>query len=75
MPRKSRIDTVGALPYIIGRRIERKRIFQNESDRNDFLKRMFRDQQETETRCLAWVLMANHVLESYGISSISDTDG
>ncbi len=38
MPRKSRIDTPGALHYIIARGIDRKNIFKDDKDRDDFLK-------------------------------------
>jgi len=36
MPRKSRIDTPGALHHIIARGIERGRIFAEDTDRDDF---------------------------------------
>jgi putative transposase len=60
MPRKSRIDTAGALHHLIARGIERKRIFQNEFDRDDFLNRLSGLTRETDTRCFAWALTANH---------------
>jgi hypothetical protein len=37
MPRKLRIDAPGALHHIIGRGIERRGIFRNDRDREDFL--------------------------------------
>ena len=40
MPRKSRIDTPGALHHIIARGIERRPIFRDDQDRDDFLKRL-----------------------------------
>jgi hypothetical protein len=40
MPRKARIDAPGALQHIIIRGIERKRIFFDDRDRNDFLDRL-----------------------------------
>jgi len=40
MPRKARIDAPGALHHIICRGIERKRIFYDNADRNDFVKRI-----------------------------------
>jgi len=40
MPRKARIDAPGALHHIIVRGIERRKIFINDSDRNNFLDRL-----------------------------------
>ena len=40
MPRKARIDAPGALHHLILRGIERKRIFQDDTDRNNFLDRL-----------------------------------
>jgi putative transposase len=60
MPRKSRIDTPGALHHIIGRGIDRRRIFLNDADREDFLERLGRILTETKTTCYAWALMPNH---------------
>jgi len=50
MPRKSRIDTPGALHHIIARGI----------DRNNFLERLSDIIAGTETKCFAWSLMPNH---------------
>jgi REP element-mobilizing transposase RayT len=61
MPRQSRIDAPGALHHIIVRGIERKRIFVDDKDREDFLERMSALLQETRTLCYAWALMTNHV--------------
>jgi len=60
MPRKSRIDTPGALHHIIARGIERRRIFADDTDRDDFLKRLGTIISETETACYAWALIPNH---------------
>jgi REP element-mobilizing transposase RayT len=38
MPRQARIDAPGALHHIIARGIERRKIFYDEKDRDDFLK-------------------------------------
>jgi len=40
MPRKSRIDTPGALHHIIARGIDSKNIFKDDKDRGDFLERL-----------------------------------
>ena len=60
MPRKSRIDAPGALHHIIARGIERKAIFQDERDRDDFLERLETNLEESRTRCYAWALLPNH---------------
>ena len=40
MPRQPRLDAPGALHHIIGRGIERTRIFRIDLDREDFLSRL-----------------------------------
>ena len=60
MPRKSRIDVPGALHHIIGRGIERSKIFLNDEDRNDFLDRLANNLKRTKTSCYAWALLPNH---------------
>ncbi len=59
MPRKARIDAPGALHHIIIRGIERKAIFKNNTDRNNFVERLGQIISETDTGCYAWVLMTN----------------
>jgi len=61
MPRKARIDAVGALHHIIVRGIERQAIFKDRRDRQNFLSRLGTILSETTTPCYAWVLMRNHV--------------
>ena len=61
MPRQARIDSPGALQHIIIRGIERKSIFKNEADRQDFIDRLGKLLHDTETACYAWALMTNHV--------------
>ncbi len=60
MPRKSRIDAPGALHHIIARGIERRKIFSDDEDREDFLKRLETVLTETGTICYAWALIPNH---------------
>jgi len=43
MPRKSRIDAPGALHHIIVRGIERRKLFVDDTDRNNFLDRIVKD--------------------------------
>ena len=40
MPCRARIDVPGALHHVICRGIERRKIFREDSDRDDFLKRL-----------------------------------
>ena len=61
MPRKARIDAPGALHHIIIRGIERKAIFKDDTDRENFVERLGQNISETDTGCYAWVFMTNHV--------------
>jgi putative transposase len=49
MPRKSRIDAPGALHHIIVRGIERRKIFFDDADRNNFVDRIGSIVTETNT--------------------------
>jgi REP element-mobilizing transposase RayT len=60
MPLKARIDAPGALHHIIVRRIEHRRIFSNDEDRDDFIERLCNIVTETKTSCFAWVQIPNH---------------
>jgi len=60
MPRQARIDSPGALHHIICRGIERRVIFGNDSDRDDFVARLETILLDTSTRCFAWTLIPNH---------------
>ncbi len=60
MPRRARIDAARALQHIICRGIQRCRIYQDDSDRQDFLSRLGYILRETRTPCYAWPLMPNH---------------
>jgi putative transposase len=75
MPRKPRMDAPGTLHHVIGRGIERGKIFRNIQDRQDFLSRL-------EDLCLqenlivyAWALMPNHfhILVRTGRQSLSSS--
>jgi REP element-mobilizing transposase RayT len=61
MPRKARIDAPGAPHHIIVRGIERRKIFLDDFDRDNFLKRLDNVLAETATPCFAWALIPNHV--------------
>jgi REP element-mobilizing transposase RayT len=60
MPRQARLDVPGALHHIIVRGIERRKIFRDDSDRDDFLNRLGEILRESQTSCFAWALMPNH---------------
>jgi REP element-mobilizing transposase RayT len=60
MPRKARIDAPGALHHIIVRGIERRKIFEDDADRNNFLERLGKILSATGTQCFAWALIPNH---------------
>jgi REP element-mobilizing transposase RayT len=61
MPRKARIDAPGALHHIIVRGIERRRIFSDDQDRENFVKRLDDIITDTETFCFGWALIPNHL--------------
>jgi len=76
MPRKARIDAPGALQHIIIRGIERKPIFHDAQDYQNFIERLKNILTDTSTPCYAWVQMTNHVhlllrTGIYGTSYIS----
>ncbi len=60
MPRSARIDTPGALHHVIIRGIERRKIYRDKADQQDFADRLSRLIPETQTICYGWVLMSNH---------------
>ena len=60
MPRQARIDAPDALNHIIVRGIERQKIFRDDSDREELLRRLSQVLHETQTRCFAWALIPNH---------------
>ena len=61
MPRKARIDAPGALHHIIVRGINRRELFLEDQDRNDFLDRLGSILSDSKTLCLAWAFMTNHL--------------
>ena len=60
MPRKARIDAVGALHHIICRGIEGQRVFRDDKDRDNFVMRLGKILDESSTPCYAWALIPNH---------------
>jgi REP element-mobilizing transposase RayT len=62
MPRFRRLDIPDLLQHVIVRGIEKRDIFLEDADREDFVRRLSSLAEETETDCLAWSLMSNHLL-------------
>jgi REP element-mobilizing transposase RayT len=60
MPRKARIDAPGALHHIIVRGIEKRKIFKDDADRQNFIERLGDILSDSQTPCYAWALMPNH---------------
>jgi REP element-mobilizing transposase RayT len=61
MPRKARIDAPSALHHIIVRGIERRCIFSDDQDRDNFIEQLGDIVTETKTFCFGWALIPNHV--------------
>ena len=74
MPRIARLDTPGLLHHIMIRGIERRRIFNDDKDRKNFIERLSILLPETKTLCYAWVFIRNHAhfLFRSGPSGISN---
>ncbi len=60
MPRLPRLDAPGVLHHIMIRGIERRRIFNDDKDRENLIDRLSILLPETGTTCYAWAFMPNH---------------
>jgi putative transposase len=60
MPRHARLDAPGTLHHVMGRGMERTKIFRNGLDRKDFIERLGELCREGYFRVYAWALMPNH---------------
>jgi putative transposase len=60
MPRQARLDVAGTLHHIILRGIEKRKIFDDDPDRETFVSRMGQLALETKTKIYAWSLLTNH---------------
>lgn len=60
MPRKGRLHIPGGCYHVIGRGLERRHIFSEDADKNDFLARLGLALENSQSQCLAWTLMSNH---------------
>ncbi|MCK4503473.1 MAG: transposase [Desulfuromonadales bacterium] len=61
MPRQARIDIPGLLQHVIVRGIERRKIFLDDEDRENFIARLTHVLEATQTICYAWAMLDNHV--------------
>ncbi len=61
MPRGSRLDAPGVLHHVMVRGLEQCAIFSGDDDRADFVRRLASLLPETQTTCVAWCLLSNHV--------------
>ena len=61
MARRPRDDAPGVAHHVMLRGIERRLIFVDDADREDFLRRLARLIPELGFVCFAWALMPNHV--------------
>ena len=62
MPRQARLDAPGTLHHIIFRGIEKRRIVDDDKDRQNFVRRLGDLSGKTGTRIYGWSLMTNHFL-------------
>ena len=60
MARLARLDAPGVVHHVIIRGIERRKIFWDEKDWEDFVERLGDLLRESGTTCYAWVLLTNH---------------
>jgi len=60
MPRTGRLHLEGGYYHVIGRGLERRRIFSGDDDKKDFLERLGLGLAQTDCQCLAFAMMSNH---------------
>ena len=60
MPRQARLDAPGVLHHVMGRGIERGRIFWDDWDKEDFIRRLAELVSRKALWVYAWALMPNH---------------
>ena len=60
MPRIARLDTPGLLHHVMIRGIERRKIFNDDKDHENFIERLSILLPETKTQCYAWSFLSNH---------------
>jgi len=60
MPKLARLDAPGVLHHVMGRGIERRKIFWNDKDRVDFIDRLAEVVEKGGMDIYAWALIPNH---------------
>jgi putative transposase len=60
MPRIGRLHIPGGTYHLLGRGLERRNIFDDDSDKQEFLTRLGTNLVDSEFQCLAWAIMSNH---------------
>ena len=60
MPRLAKLDAPGVLHHVMGRGIERRKIFLNKKDQKDFIDRLAELAVNGSMSIYAWALLPNH---------------
>lgn len=60
MPRQARLDAPGVLHHVMARGIERRKIFRDDTDREDFVGRLDGLAEKEAWLVYAWALLPNH---------------
>ena len=60
MPRLARLDAPGGLHHVMGRGIEKRKIFLSDEDREDFVSRLADLASNQAMKNYAWALLPNH---------------
>ena len=60
MPRLGRLHIPGGCYHVMGRGLERRRIFNLDEDKQNFLERLGPVLERSETECLAWAMMMTY---------------
>ena len=55
-----RLHVPGGCYHVIGRGLERRYIFGEDTDKLDFLARLGKNLAHSQAQCLAWAIMSNH---------------
>ena len=73
MPRQPRLDAPGTLHHVMGRGIEKIKIFRDKNDREDFIRRIEELCSQGAWIMYAWALLSNHfhILVRTGNQSLS----
>jgi putative transposase len=62
MPPLGRLDAPGVLHHVMGRGVEKRKIFLEDQDRSDFLSRLSALAEEKWMDIYGWALLPNHFL-------------